>query len=50
VYIALQTNPQSALILSLVLLAVSVVILVALRGRWVPGRQGTRRRAAAQAW
>lgn len=50
VYIALQGNPQSALILSLVLLVVSVVILVALRGRWAPGRQGAQQRAAAQAW
>lgn len=50
VYIALQGNPQSALILSLVLLVVSVVILVALRERWAPGRPGAQRRAAARAW
>lgn len=47
VYLALQSNPESALILSLVLLLVSVVILVALRERWAPGRQGP---GSAQAW
>ncbi|MGH3413750.1 MAG: ABC transporter permease [Marmoricola sp.] len=40
-YIALQTNPQAATALALVLLAVSAVVLVALRERWfyAGGRQ-----------
>ncbi len=50
VYLALQSSPQAALILSLVLLAVSVLILVALRERWAPGRTGGDRRTAARAW
>ncbi len=36
VYLALQTDPQAAVALSLVLLAVSLAVLVALRGRWFP--------------
>ena len=35
VYLAMQTDPEAALALSLVLLAVSVAVLFALRGRWV---------------
>jgi molybdate transport system permease protein len=35
VYLALESDPQSAIVLSLVLLAVSVVVLTGLRGRWV---------------
>jgi molybdate transport system permease protein len=35
VYLALESDPQSAIVLSLVLLAVSVVVLAGLRGRWV---------------
>ncbi|NAS23678.1 molybdate ABC transporter permease subunit [Herbidospora sp. NEAU-GS84] len=35
VYLALETEPEAAIVLSLVLLAVSVFILVALRDRWV---------------
>ncbi|MEV5707869.1 molybdate ABC transporter permease subunit [Actinoallomurus sp. NPDC052274] len=35
VYLALENDPQSAIVLSLVLLAVSVVVLAGLRGRWV---------------
>ncbi|MEV6980407.1 ABC transporter permease [Sphaerisporangium sp. NPDC051017] len=35
VYLALETDPESAIVLSLVLLAVSVAILAALRDRWV---------------
>ncbi|MGP4024968.1 ABC transporter permease [Actinomadura sp. 3N407] len=35
VYLALETDPQAAIVLSLVLLAVSVVVLAALRGRWM---------------
>ncbi|MEV7802185.1 ABC transporter permease [Microbispora sp. NPDC088329] len=35
VYLALETEPDAAIVLSLVLLAVSVVILASLRDRWV---------------
>jgi molybdate transport system permease protein len=35
VYLALETDPQAAIVLSLVLLAVSIVVLTGLRGRWV---------------
>jgi len=35
VYLALQGNEQVAIALSLALLAVSLVVLVALRGRWL---------------
>jgi molybdate transport system permease protein len=38
VYLALQTDTEAAIALSLVMLAVSLVILVALRGRWFPTR------------
>lgn len=34
VYLALETDPGSALLLSVLLLVVSVLVLVALRGRW----------------
>jgi molybdate transport system permease protein len=34
-YLALQSNPDGAIVLSLVLLAVSVLVLVSLRDRWV---------------
>jgi molybdate transport system permease protein len=34
VYLAMETDPDAALALSLVLLVVSVVVLLALRGRW----------------
>ncbi|MGW0246800.1 molybdate ABC transporter permease subunit [Nocardia goodfellowii] len=37
VYLALETDPDAAIVLSLVLLAVSVVVLVALRERWIRG-------------
>jgi molybdate transport system permease protein len=37
VYLALDTNPDAAIALSLVLLLVSVVILVSLRDRWLRG-------------
>ncbi|MFB4307589.1 ABC transporter permease [Actinomadura sp. GTD37] len=37
VYLALETDPQAAIVLSLVLLFVSVVVLAALRDRWVSG-------------
>jgi molybdate transport system permease protein len=35
VYLALETDPQAAIVLSLVLLAVSVLVLAGLRGRWL---------------
>jgi molybdate transport system permease protein len=35
VYLALETDPQAAIVLSLVLLAMSVVVLAALRDRWI---------------
>jgi molybdate transport system permease protein len=37
VYLALQDNPDAAVALSLVLLAVSLAVLLALRGRWTTG-------------
>ncbi|REE99819.1 ABC transporter permease [Thermomonospora umbrina] len=37
VYLALETDPEAAIVLSLVLLTVSVVILALLRDRWVSG-------------
>ncbi|WP_106396906.1 molybdate ABC transporter permease subunit [Actinocorallia populi] len=36
VYLALETDPEAALVLSLVLLAVSLTVLVTLRDRWLP--------------
>jgi molybdate transport system permease protein len=36
VYIALETNLQAAIALSLVLLAISLVLLIAMRDRWFP--------------
>lgn len=38
VYVDLETQPDVAIVLSLVLLAVSIIILVALRDRWFPAR------------
>jgi len=35
VYLALETNPDAAIVLSLVLLAVSLVVLIGLRDRWL---------------
>jgi molybdate transport system permease protein len=35
VYLALETDLDAAIVLSLVLLAVSVAILAALRDRWI---------------
>ncbi|HEY0539060.1 MAG TPA: ABC transporter permease [Actinoallomurus sp.] len=35
VYLALETDPQAAIVLSLVLLVVSVLVLAGLRGRWL---------------
>ncbi|TDW88299.1 molybdate transport system permease protein [Kribbella pratensis] len=37
VYLALETDPEVAVVLSLVLLLVSVVVLAALRERWIGG-------------
>jgi molybdate transport system permease protein len=39
-YLELQSDPDAAIALSLVLMVVSVVVLVALRDRWVPGLSG----------
>jgi molybdate transport system permease protein len=39
VYLALQRDPQAAIVLSLVLLLVSVATLLLLRDRWL-GRSG----------
>jgi len=36
-YLQLQTDPDAAIALSLLLMGVSVVVLVSLRDRWVPG-------------
>jgi molybdate transport system permease protein len=36
VYIALETDLEAAIALSLVLLAVSLAVLIALRDRWFP--------------
>lgn len=35
VYLALESNPEAAIALSLVLLGISFVVLVALRDRWL---------------
>nr|WP_306238884.1 ABC transporter permease [Ornithinimicrobium cryptoxanthini] len=37
VYLSMETNPEAAIVLALVLLFVSVVVLVSLRGRWISG-------------
>lgn len=37
VYLALETRPESAFVLSLVLLVVSLAVLIGLRRRWLPG-------------
>ncbi len=37
VYLALETDPQAAIVLSVILLTVSVAILAVLRDRWVTG-------------
>jgi molybdate transport system permease protein len=39
VYLALETDPDVAVVLSLVLLLVSVVVLASLRERWISGLQ-----------
>ena len=35
VYVALETKPDGAIVLSLVLLAVALAILIGLRDRWL---------------
>jgi molybdate transport system permease protein len=40
VYLALQSDPDAAIALSLVLLAVSITVLAALRDRWLTGAGG----------
>jgi molybdate transport system permease protein len=40
VYLALETDPDRAVVLSLLLLAVSVAVLVGLRDRWLTGGSG----------
>ena len=37
VYLELEQDPEAAFALSLVLLAASVIVLVVLRGKWLPG-------------
>jgi molybdate transport system permease protein len=37
VYLLLETDPSAAIVLSLVLLAVSVAVLASLRERWIGG-------------
>ena len=37
IYLALETDPQAALVLSLVLVAISFGVLVGLRDRWLGG-------------
>lgn len=37
VYLALETDPEAAIVLALVLLAVSVLVLACLRDRWITG-------------
>jgi molybdate transport system permease protein len=37
VYLALESDPETAVVLSLVLLAVSIAVLVSLRDRWLTG-------------
>ncbi|WP_448811416.1 ABC transporter permease [Agromyces bauzanensis] len=39
-YLAMQTDPDEAVALALLLLAVSVVVLLSLRDRWLPGVRG----------
>jgi molybdate transport system permease protein len=38
VYLAMQNNPDAAIVLSLVMLLICLVVLVALRDRWFPSR------------
>jgi molybdate transport system permease protein len=47
VYLALETNPQEAIVLALVLTAISFAVLVALRDRWLGGGGPVRPAVAA---
>jgi molybdate transport system permease protein len=52
-YLALETDPQEALIFSLILITVSFVVLVGLRDRWLGGvrpSNGAPRAEQAQEW
>ena len=40
VYLALDTDPQQAIVLALLMVAVSFAVLVALRDRWLGGGEG----------
>jgi molybdate transport system permease protein len=40
VYLALETDPKAAIVLSLVLFAVSVVVLASLRDKWISPNAG----------
>ena len=40
VYLALETDPDAAIVLSLVLFAVSVVVLAGLRDKWISPHAG----------
>ena len=35
IFLAFQNNPQAGIVLSLILVAVSILVLVALRDRWL---------------
>jgi molybdate transport system permease protein len=41
VYLALETDPEAAIVLSLVLLLVSIIILASLRDKWLTGATAT---------
>jgi molybdate transport system permease protein len=43
VYLALESNPEQAIVLALVLIAISFAVLVGLRDRWLGSRQTTPR-------
>src|SRR5262249_51849257 len=49
VYIQLENRPEAGVALSLVLLAVSLTILVIMRGRWLETPSASRRRGAPRA-
>ena len=49
VYLALETNPDEAIVLALVLTAISFAVLVALRDRWLGGGGVARQPAAVAA-
>ena len=41
VYLALESNPEQAIVLAMVLIAISFAVLVGLRDRWLGQRGGT---------